>query len=572
MARRYTSGKQLPNAMPRNLSRTQSAPIAVPRSKRPHAIRNLTSLPAGKMVPIHAMPLLREDALERCQLRLSFEMMETVEILMNAVNVNVKAYLVPHLAYDRFNGMDQLNRSFSGEPDTDGGTVTPYFSTAVIGAVMPEILTYLGKHAKEGSPINMSYIEAYNAIWNFRATNRSPDIPLRNQLSAQTLAPAFWQHEQFSEIVPIFDQAIIDGEVALNVIGGQLPVKSHPGTGIKVRWPATAPTNQSTMNVGTTGNVLLPGAAPGSSQPIALQDVSGIFAELADNGITVSLSNIELARKTQAFARLRQQFSGLEDEYIVDMLMDGLTIPEQAWQQPILLAERSTVFGMSKRYSSTSGALTESVVNGMTYIDMTIRCPRVPMGGVVMVVAEITPEQLFERQKDPYLALTDPEDMPHYLRDTLDPEKVEVVQNDYIDVAHTVPAGTFGYAPLHHKWAHTAPNIGGKFYRPEVDGAFDEVRQRIWAVETVDPVLSSDFYLCNNMHQKPFVVTDQDPFECVTRGEAVISGITVFGARLVEGKDDWDEVMEEVDNERIQLPADTTTGAANDDAVTQPAE
>ena len=190
----------------------------------------------------------------------------------------------------------------------------------------------------------------------------------------------------------------------------------------------------------------------------------------------------------------------------------------------------------------------------MTMVDMRIRCPRVPMGGVVMVVAEITPEQLFERQKDPYLHLTSPEQMPHYLRDTLDPEKVEVVRNDYVDVAHGTPAGTFGYAPLNHAWNHTAPGVGGKFFRPTVNTSFDELRQRIWSVETENPTLSADFYLCNNMHQKPFVVTNQDPFEVVMRGESVISGLTVFGGLLMEGNNDWDEVVEEIDQTRIVLP------------------
>lgn len=542
---------------PKSLARTSTTPIVGIRSTRSHDIRGLTSLPAGKMVPLTVIPLLREDSLEGSSIRFSFEMSETVEILMNSVNVNVKAYLVPHLAFERFSGMDELNRSFAGLPNQEGGPVTPYIETEAADAVgVNKILEYMGKHAKPGTMVNTAYVEAYNAIWNFRARNRSPDIPPRARL-AKTLAPAFWQHEQFSHIVPDFDQAIIDGEVFLNVTNGKLPVKmgtAQPyiqvGTG-----SVTAPLNLGRLQVNTNGSVIKSGANPGVATDMVLSNlVSGMFAELQSNGISVSLSNIELARKTQAFAELRKQFNGHADEYIIDMLMDGLTIPEQAFRQPLLLAEKSTVFGMSKRYASDAANLTESVVNGMTMIDMRIRCPKVPMGGVIMVVAEITPEQLFERQKDPYLHLTTPEAMPHYLRDTLDPEKVSVVRNDYIDVAHGTPAGTFGYAPLNHEWNHVSPGIGGKFFRPTVNTSFDEVRQRIWSVETVDPVLSADFYLCNNMHQKPFVVTNQDPFEVVLRGQSVISGLTVFGQRLHENTGDWDEVLEEVDQTRIAQP------------------
>ena len=73
----------------RSLARMQTNPIEVIRSRRAHDVRVLTSLPAGKMVPLRAIPLLREDAMERMSLRFSFEMAETVEILMNAVNVNI---------------------------------------------------------------------------------------------------------------------------------------------------------------------------------------------------------------------------------------------------------------------------------------------------------------------------------------------------------------------------------------------------------------------------------------------------------------------------------------------------
>lgn len=546
-------------ALPKSLSRMNTTPIAVVRSRRAHIIRGLTSLPAGKVVPIHVIPLLREDKLDRCSFRLSFEMMETVEVLMNAVNVNVKAYLVSHVAHSRFSGMDELNRSFSGVANQDGGQVTPYFNTGVGEAVgVNKIHEYMGKHVKTGTTYNTTYVEDYNIIWNFRAKNRSPDIQLRSPLDV-SLAPAFWQHEQFSEIVPDFDQAIIDGEIPLNVVNGKLAVKQEPNLPLKISYPHTTPTvvNQ-TVEIHTDRKLGIGQNAPASAQGIRLADPSNLFAELNSQGITVSLSNIELARKTQAFARLRQQFQGHSDEYIIDMLMDGLTIPEQAFMQPILLAEKSTVFGMSKRYASDAENLTESVVNGLTFIDMTIRCPQVPMGGVIMITAEITPEQLFERQKDPFLHLTSPEDMPHYLEDTLDPEKVQAVRNDYVDVAHDTPAGTFGYAPLNHQWNHNTPGIGGKFFRPTVNTSFDEARQRIWAVETVNPVLSADFYLCNNMHTKPFVVTNQDPFEVVIRGEGVISGNTVFGARLVEmgPVSQWDEVLEEVDQTRLPAPAE----------------
>ena len=140
--------------------RTRVAPIAVPKTTRKHDVRVLTSLPAGRMVPVVAIPLLREDALRGSRLRLSFESMETAEILMNAINVKVRAHLVPHLAFERFSGMDELNRAYEGLPNQEGGAVTPYIVKEAYNPTGNDIMKYLGKHAKAGTMVNTAYVEA----------------------------------------------------------------------------------------------------------------------------------------------------------------------------------------------------------------------------------------------------------------------------------------------------------------------------------------------------------------------------------------------------------------------------
>lgn len=564
-------------------NRTKTTPIPVQRTSRASQHRVLTSLPAGKMVPLAVIPLLREDSISSASFTCGFEMSETVELLMNAVNVRVMAYLVPNLALDRFDGLDSLNKSYEGIPLVEGGAVTPWFET---GAAPPNdgsnaILTYLGMHAKPGTLINTHYLEVYNQIWNYRAKNRSSDIPLRQRLQSD-LAPGFWEHQSFAHVVPDFDQAVIDGEVALNVVNARMPVG---GLGTIGAPQNTAPITMVDSARGTSTDYPAGWAVEGASTAGAVGKVNlgvkatgvntaipDVWAELQENGITVSLSNIEMARKTQAFARLRQQYQGHSDEYIIDLLMDGISLPDQIWKKPILLADRRTVFGMSKRYASDAENLTASVVNGATYIDVRFSVPRCNSGGVVMLVAEIAPEQLFERQADAYLHATSVDDLPQFLRDTLDPEKVEIVTNGMIDTDHTAPADTFGYQPLNAKWAKSIPRVGGKFIRPTVDAAFDEDRQRIWAVETVDPVLSQDFYLCTTMHYKPFVVTDLDidPFECLVRGQAMIRGNTVFGGVLVEAADNYEKVLAEAPQERIDKPAATEAPAAKANSAEAP--
>ena len=539
-------------------------PLVAPRTMRRQSARGITSLPAGKMVPIAAFGLLREDAVRSGRLRFSFESMETAEILMNAINVDVKAYLVPNLALERFNGsMDQLNLSYEGKPPLEGEMVVPYIETAAFGAHDANpVYKYLGLHGRTSQLVNTAYLEAYNQIWNFRAKNRSPKLAQRTRLQ-KDLAPAFWSHDMFRHIVPNFDQAAIDGEVPLNVANARLPVMglgmAQAGGGSPI---ASGNLQADGSGLGDSSLYLVAaGTTPSSNQTSFMvkkkTGVSGnipdIFAELQNNGITVSLSNIELARKTQAFARLREQYNQ-HDDWVINLLMDAITIPDQFYKQPMLLAEKRTIFGMAKRYASDSGNLTESVVNGATFLDMSIQLPRIGVGGIIMIVAEITPDQLFERQEDPFLMAQSVADLPQYLRDTLDPEKVDIVKNSRIDVDHTTPDATFGYEPLNARWNINAPRIGGRFYRPEVDAGFDEDRQRIWAVETANPTLSTDFYLCTGIHTKPFVVTNQDPFEVVTQGEVFIEGNTVFGGHLIEATNDYEKVFEVAPEERIEQP------------------
>lgn len=530
-------------------NRQHTAPVKVPRSRRNHAIAVLTSLQAGKCMPIAAIPMLREDGI-RGSINVAVEMLETKEILMNPVYLRVTAYCVPLLALARFEGSrDQFDRSYMGQPQIDGGGVIPFLETHAMGTHGSNaVYKALGLHGKPTDLVNTAYLEAYNLVWNFRAKNRSPEITERARLDA-SLAPAFWRNSRFEHVVPDFDQAVIDGEVALNVVNARMPVK-----GIGVVHPPTTSVVVGEMRE-TGGTIRAGDMYTGAGIQQATSIVSGfpdVYAEMAENGITVSLSNIEMAKKTQAFAKLRERYQGHDDEYIIDMLMDGLSIPDQALKQPILLADQSVRFTQAKRYATDAGNLAESAVSGATIANVNLRVPKLSTGGVIIVIAECIPEQLFERQRDPFFHSANVEAWPEYLRDTLDPEKVDIVQNGEIDTDHNVPLGTFGYAPMNWKWNAWGPRVGGKFYRPDVDAGTDEDRQRLWAVEKIDPTLSADFYLVSDMHTKPFLDTESDPFEAAVIGNAVLDGNTVFGGLLVEATNNYDKVAAKAPTERIE--------------------
>jgi hypothetical protein len=523
-----------------NQNNLLTTPLTPKRSTRIDQKTVITSGNAGKIIPVACIPLLREDGVKRSRMQIAVEMMETAETLFNGVNVTVNAHLVPKLAFDRFNGMDDLNRSYQGVPREDGETPIPFIETHTFSQADNEFYQTLGMHAQGSATVNRDYIEAYNTVVNFRRKQRSSSLSMRT-MTDTSLAQAFWNHTTMAHIVPDFDQAIIDGEVSLNVVNEVMPLRSTEYASFLDAAGNTQPYKYPMADANYT--------PAGTSGNYNWEDE--IWAEMQQNGITVSLSNIEMARKTQAFAKARSLYQGHDDDYIIDTLMAGIRIPDQAMKQPILLAQQRTQMGYQQRFASDAANLDESVTVGGALVDITMRTPAINTGGIIVVTCEITPEQLFERQKDHYLHNTSVSNYPEFTRDELDPEKVSIVTNDHIDVDHTTPNAVFGYAPLNHEYMRSSPNIGGKYYRPDVDASFDEDRQKIWANETVDPELTEDFYLCNNVHHKVFADSTSDAFEITARGTFEITGNTVFGGALKEATDDYDQVMADVDQTRL---------------------
>lgn len=539
-----------------DLARMNTDPRFVPKTTRRIGTRNITSTAAGKIVPLAQFAVLPGDKF-KANFRITTEMLETVELLMNPVNIRVTAYLVPDLALERFQGsMDQRNRSWAGQPQIDGGSVVPYYETAAYGAFGANaVFKALGLSAPSAFQVVTNLLESYNAVVNFRRKNRSPDLPLRTRLQTD-LAEAFWEHSQFEHVVPSFDNDLIDGEVALNVVGGVMRVKTQaPGGNVVTVQQMPADSRRAlTANLDT----VRVGGVEGAS-------LNDLYVEMEENGIKVSLSNFDLARKAQAFAKMRTAYNK-HDEWIIDMLMDGLEIPDLALTQPILLGKKMSRFSQAKRFATDSGNLTDSAVSGGNVIDMYMSTPPIITGGTVIVFAECVPEQMWERRRDPMFHLKAHADaqgftnladaVPHALQDQLDPEAVEIVTNGDVDVSHSTPLATFGYQPMNGRWDGVFTRAGGKFFRPAADAGTDDARRRFWASEDLNPTLGESFYLVKNLQQKPFIENEAgfEPFEIVVEGLAALTGNTQFGGALIEASDDYEKVVAKAPTERIEQP------------------
>lgn len=514
------------------------SPLVHKKTKRMDKKRVLTSGNAGQILPVAWAPLLRMDSVTRGEYVINCEMMETAEKLASGISVCAYAHFYPFLAAERFDGMDNFNRSYQNVAET-GGAVTPFFETVTYNSTQAFWST-LGHHAAVGASINASPLEAYNGIVNHRRKARSKSLPERTKHD-HSLAEAFWRNNSMQHIVADFDQPMLDGEIPITGLqfgGLTTPYKRNFNGAI----PVPTGSVQAFYPLGDS-----PSISTVDSTKWLWDDIS---IEMAAGGATLSMANIEMAKKTAAFARIRTNYDGIDDDHIIDMLMDGITVPDELSKQPILIGKSESQFGYTQRYASDAANLDESLTNGVAQMRLKFRTPTTVTGGIVMITMEIVPEQLYERKKDYFLYATNTDHLPSTLRDELDPEKVSVVKNSHVDVLHATPDATFGYSYLNHEWDRNLVNVGGKYMRP-VNDAFDEDRQKIWTTEVANPSLNADFLLSGTIHKKVFADQIADSFEITALGGMEITGHTVKGNALQESTNDYADITADVDTTRI---------------------
>lgn len=548
-------------------------PASVPRSLRMDRWRGLTSCKAGVVVPIAYFPLLREDAISGT-INVSVRMQETVLPLLNGVRCKVMAHLFPNTADARFSSLEQLNASYRNEANF-GGQPTPPFVDTVAFPASSAIYDALGVHQGGVVQVNRLIVYAYNAIVNARRQSRTNKLPARGG-NDNTLAQAFWHDPNRWNIVPDFDSALIEGIVPLS---GQAPVT---GIGIQdgtAQTPFVGVLRETDKLAPTTGLTLM-SAATASSVGVAGGGTTAanfwpeIFADLginSDYGVGMSLANLAMVQKTQAFARLREQYVGVNEDFVIDLLMSGISVPPSQLFEPILLGSGVGQFGMMERHATDFANLDKSYTTGMVNISVPVRTPPINPGGLVLVTLEIVPESLPELGADPFLEIDNPAKYPDFVDDTLDPEKVEYVPNRHIDAYHNSPDAIFGYQPLNARWNRDFARLGGKYLDGNVPSTSEE-RYRFWQVRPTNPTLAEDFYLCPSpFPHDVFADSAADPFEVTTLATMRISGLTVFGPALNENVDAYEDTQRGVDTGRLQQSAQGLVEAEPEAPVQSPA-
>lgn len=511
-------------------NRLKTDPIPIVRQSRAIKLRSVTTLQPGKFTPVATFKLLRQDSCSG-RVTIGLDMAETWEVLMNKMFLRVSAYFIPKLSEERFMGAPHIfERSFAGigKDDTPGAPVVPFVLRKAFPATAGShiVYKYLGLTAKPGQLVATDYEEAYNKTVNFRRRQRSKALPMRTMDDA-TLAPAMWGPNAFSDVVPDFDDGLIAGELPLTVVASKMPVAAPNST-----TPGVA-TAQVSKDTAAGGHKLSFGGA------VSVQ--GQMFAELSENGISVSLANIDQAKKLVSFAKMREAYEGHPDEYVIDAMMNGFDIEGLDMVEPWLLDSKIVTIEQLKRMSMDGATIEDGAANGVAQTTLGINVPSNNYGGVVMIFAEAIPEQLYERQPDPWFTVESVSDLPNYMADVLNPMPVVEVKKGEVDVAHTDPTGLFGFARRNWKWAQWPTRVGGDLYAPTPSAATTEARHIIYPTDVANPALTQEFYESTTLGRSVFMNQTKDPMVIAVGGDIGITGLTIIG-EVYESEANYEEL------------------------------
>lgn len=539
------------------LNRQNNTPVQFNRTTRRDQGVGMTSIRAGLVNPITYAQLLRGDSAAG-QVQVALQLAEMPKPLENSVTANIQAWFVPKSANPKFSGYDEFMHSYNGDPIKTLGAADrtpPAFFDTLTGADLTtffatDFAKKLGLHPT-GDDINTDLIDAFVLLYNFRLAAHSTKLTrkeyAKENLSNSTALPrAFWPTGHFSHIVPDYERALVVGSLDLDVTAGQIPISGIGYMGAAV---SEGTFNKKLSDKTTDGAAGRWATMDGPNKFVGKMDANAfpeIFAEMSGQTVGITLADIDKARQTQAFAKLRAAYAGNDatgfdnDDTILADLMQGFRVPDEMFKRPWLLDSQRVTFGMQERHATDAANLEDSVTLGQASATLSCNVPVQDTGGYIMVTCEIVPERLDERQQDPGIFVTTVEELPNALRDIQRPEPVDPVPNKRIDSRHSTPNGVYGYEPMNAKWDRTFTRLGGEFYQADPSNPFTEARTGIWQTSLVDPAFTADHWLCPDpFPHNVFADTTGDCAQVVFRQNLRISGLTQIGDVLQEDNGEY---------------------------------
>ncbi|MFD1881002.1 hypothetical protein [Paracoccus pacificus] len=561
------------------MARQSTTPVQFTQSTRRDAAVTMSSARAGVVVPVTYIPLLAEDSASG-SVGIDVQLKEMPKPLLNGVQANFQAWFVPKTAHPQFPGRDEYMHAYTGEAikalGADDRDPPPFFTVlqgqARTTAEASVFFKTLGLHVPQGVPLNTDLLDAFSVIYNFRLAAHSSRLTRRPYASedigaATTLPRAFWPSSRLSRVVPDYERALILGNFDLDIAVGQVRLRGDGkivGNDSSRIWRLVEgdtvpnpPLGEGQLSIDPTGQTIMDDLHPLYIDPglgnwqVDFSNVWGEIGGAGPNGtaIGITLADIDKARTTQAFAKLRTAYAGNDatgfdnDETLVALLMQGMSVPPEEFKRPWLLDSARVPVGFAERFATDAANLDQSVTLGRASAVLRLNVPRQDVGGVIVVTLEVLPERIDERMCDDWISADAPNDLPNALRDIQRVEPVDYVPNRRIDAKHNEPGGLYGYEPMNDRWNRDFTRLGGDFYMAQPGGGWTENRSNIWQTEIVNPKFSDEHYLAPApFPHSVFSDANADAFEFVARHNVAIRGLTQIGDVLAENNDDYDAV------------------------------
>lgn len=341
---------------------------------------------------------------------------------------------------------------------------------------------------------------AYNAAVNFLRLRKYHKATLLLH-SSTAISPALISQtvlERFNAVLDPDDR--INGSVELELSGNAV-VKGlgHAGSGASGPVSNVREGDGSTVNYAQAYQTALTSRAVGTgatSRPDIVADLDGIM------GGGVSLVDFYNAQKKDGLIRTMDQIIRDNPEFGYEMVArwaHGLSV--DAGHIPWVLFERRMEFGKAMaRAADTEGVEADiKRTDGVLMISGTVPVPKTELGGIVVFIASLKPDETIASQPDPFLS--EPWGLDNFVADelALDPQPVTLRELDS-DIAAGQESTVAMYTGKNQlKWLYSSYGLCR-----QLDPLTVENKTTVWQLEVPLSVTPDTILYPSSLDHYPF--------------------------------------------------------------------
>jgi hypothetical protein len=325
--------------------------------------------------------------------------------------------------------------------------------------------------------------------------------------------------DRFNAVLDPADQQ--NGRVALDIGTMNLPIPGITRPGGIVNAAALLNMAAGTATVGAAGQNLV----------FAIAQNGGLTATFNGSATGVSLVDFYKAENHDKMIRVFEkivQDNPLDGEEAVMRFVHGFTM--EPGRHPVVVAERKVAFGLDVRQAMDNAGIQADAMmsKGMTQISFTAVVPSSEIGGVLVTIASVKPDETIKDQPHPILS------KPWAIVNTVDDETkldpVPVLMREVDSEIATGSETTVGFYTGLNELKRSYVNYG---FTRNTSPISVEDKTAIWQVK-VPASVTPENVVYPVIDQYPFLDQNAEIVRCRIQSMAAIATRTVFGPTPIE--------------------------------------